>query len=156
MKKGKERIERRVGGSGIARDGGQGSRIGLRADLVGEFVEDAVDERSRFAGAEHFCDLDGFIQNDGCGHIGGGGEFVSGEAKYVAVHGSESLEAVVFDECFDLFIESIAREQDAIDERFCEVARFAFDAVEFPESGPFFWARAFSMNFVCKKVLHSG
>jgi hypothetical protein len=78
------------------------------------------------------------------------------EPEHVAVHGSESLEAVVFNEARDLNIDLIPVLEHAIDEGLSEVTGLTFDAVEVPDAGAFYVGGGFGVKVVCEEVLHRG
>lgn len=61
----------------------------VRADLGGEFVEDAIDKFVPVRTAEGFGYFDGFVDDDGVGCFGHGGQLVAGGQQDGAFDGVE-------------------------------------------------------------------
>jgi hypothetical protein len=81
-----------------------------------EAVEDAVDEAGGLGGAVAFGEFEGFVDGDLDGDIVAVVHFVDAEAEDVAIDGGHAVEAPVFGDGGDAFVDLGEVGADALDE----------------------------------------
>ena len=95
----------------------------LAGEVLGDGVEDAVDEAAGLAGAEELADVDRLVDDDGLRRLLlGEGKLVDAHAQHVALDAADALDVPVLDAGGDVRVDRLAVFQDARHERLRELA----------------------------------